>query len=231
MEVPIVELEKATLLDYPGRVACILFTYGCNLRCPYCHNPELVTERLSVDTFLTQEYIFGFLKRRVGKLDAVVITGGEPLIHNGIFELLSDIKKMGYLVKLDSNGLLPDKLKKVIDSGNVDYVAMDIKYPLSEYMNNVPNSSKLIQKSVNLIMNSGLDYEFRTTYVKGIHTIDSAEQIAKIVQGAKIYYIQNFRPGKSIDPALDRTNSFTRKELKEIKKIASKYVKNVFIRE
>lgn len=231
MEVPIVELEKATLLDYPGRVACILFTYGCNLRCPYCHNPELVTEKLNMDTFLTREYIFDFLKRRVGKLDAVVITGGEPLIHNGIFKLLSDIKKMGYLVKLDSNGLLPDKLKKVIDSGNVDYVAMDIKYPLSEYMSNVPNSSKLIQKSVNLIMNSGLDYEFRTTYVKGIHTIDSAEQIAKIVQGAKIYYIQNFRPGKSIDPALDRTNSFTRKELKEIKKIASKYVKNVFIRE
>lgn len=231
MEVPIVELEKATLLDYPGRVACILFTYGCNLRCPYCHNPELVTEKLNMDTFLTREYIFDFLKRRVGKLDAVVITGGEPLIHNGIFKLLSDIKKMGYLVKLDSNGLLPEKLKKVIDSGNVDYVAMDIKYPLSEYMSNVPNSSKLIQKSVNLIMNSGLDYEFRTTYVKGIHTIDSAEQIAKIVQGAKIYYIQNFRPGKSIDPALDRTNSFTRKELKEIKKIASKYVKNVFIRE
>ena len=208
MKVPIIKLEKATLLDYPKKVACILFTYGCNLRCPYCHNPELVTERLSMDTFLTQEYIFGFLKRRVGKLDAVVITGGEPLIHNGIFELLSDIKKMGYLVKLDSNGLLPDKLKKVIDSGNVDYVAMDIKYPLSEYMNNVPNSSKLIQESVNLIMNSGLDYEFRTTCVKGIHTTDSAEQIAKIVQGAKIYYIQNFRPGKSIDPALDRTNSF-----------------------
>ncbi len=231
MEVPIVELEKATLLDYPGRVACILFTYGCNLRCPYCHNPELVTEKLNREILLTQEYIFDFLKKRVGKLDAVVITGGEPLIHEGIFKLLSDIKKMGYLVKLDSNGLLPDRLKKAIDSGNVDYVAMDIKYPLSEYMKNVPNSSKLIQESVNLIMNSGLDYEFRTTYVKGIHTVDSAEQIAKIVKGAKIYYIQNFRPGKSIDPTLDRTNSFTRKELKEIKKIASKYVKNVFIRE
>lgn len=231
MKVPIVELEKATLLDYPGRVACILFTYGCNLRCPYCHNPELVTEKLNREILLSQEHVFDFLKKRVGKLDAVVITGGEPLIHEGMFELLADIKKMGYLVKLDSNGLLPDRLKKAIDSGNVDYVAMDIKYPLSEYMKNVPNSSKLIQESVNLIMNSGLDYEFRTTYVKGIHTVDSAEQIAKIVKGAKIYYIQNFRAGKSIDPTLDRTNSFTRKELKEIKKIASKYVKNIFIRE
>lgn len=231
MNIPVVDLEKATLLDYPGKVACILFTYGCNLRCPYCHNPELVTEKLNKDYLLTEKYIFDFLKNRVGKLDAVVITGGEPLIHKEIFSLIDKIKKMGYLVKLDSNGLLPDRLKVAIDSGNIDYVAMDVKFPLSEYMKIVPNSKELIKESVKLIMNSGVDYEFRTTYVKGIHTLESVQQICEIIKGAKIYYIQNFRSGKSIDPKLNSSNSFTSKELKSMKKSATKYVKNVIIRE
>lgn len=231
MNIPVVDLEKATLLDYPGKVACILFTYGCNLRCPYCHNPELVTEELNKDYLLTEKYIFDFLKNRVGKLDAVVITGGEPLIHKEIFSLIDKIKKMGYLVKLDSNGLLPDRLKVAIDSGNIDYVAMDVKFPLSEYMKIVPNSKELIKESVKLIMNSGVDYEFRTTYVKGIHTLESVQQICEIIKGAKIYYIQNFRSGKSIDPKLNSSNSFTSKELKSMKKSATKYVKKVIIRE
>lgn len=231
MNIPVVDLEKATLLDYPGKVACILFTYGCNLRCPYCHNPELVTEKLNKDYLLTEKYFFDFLKNRVGKLDAVVITGGEPLIHKEIFSLIDKIKKMGYLVKLDSNGLLPDRLKVAIDSGNIDYVAMDVKFPLSEYMKIVPNSKELIKESVKLIMNSGVDYEFRTTYVKGIHTLESVQQICEIIKGAKIYYIQNFRSGKSIDPKLNSSNSFTSKELKSMKKSASKYVKKVIIRE
>lgn len=231
MNIPVVDLEKATLLDYPGKVACILFTYGCNLRCPYCHNPELVTEKLNKDYLLTEKYIFDFLKNRVGKLDAVVITGGEPLIHKEIFSLIDKIKKMGYLVKLDSNGLLPDRLKVAIDSGNIDYVAMDVKFPLSEYMKIVPNSKELIKESVKLIMNSGVDYEFRTTYVKGIHTLESVQQICEIIKGAKIYYIQNFRSGKSIDPKLNSSNSFTSKELKSMKKSATKYVKKVIIRE
>lgn len=231
MNIPVVDLEKATLLDYPGKVACILFTYGCNLRCPYCHNPELVTEELNKDYLLTEKYIFDFLKNRVGKLDAVVITGGEPLIHKEIFSLIDKIKKMGYLVKLDSNGLLPDRLKVAIDSGNIDYVAMDVKFPLSEYMKIVPNSKELIKESVKLIMNSGVDYEFRTTYVKGIHTLESVQQICEIIKGAKIYYIQNFRSGKSIDQKLNASNSFTPKELKSMKKSASKYVKKVIIRE
>lgn len=231
MNIPVVDLEKATLLDYPGKVACILFTYGCNLRCPYCHNPELVTEKLNKDYLLTEKYIFDFLKNRVGKLDAVVITGGEPLIHKEIFSLIDKIKKMGYLVKLDSNGLLPDRLKVAIDSGNIDYVAMDVKFPLSEYMKIVPNSKELIKESVKLIMNSGVDYEFRTTYVKGIHTLESVQQICEIIKGAKIYYIQNFRSGKSIDPKLNSSNSFTFKELKSMKKSATKYVKKVIIRE
>lgn len=231
MNIPVVDLEKATLLDYPGKVACILFTYGCNLRCPYCHNPELVTEKLNKDYLLTEKYIFDFLKNRVGKLDAVVITGGEPLIHKEIFSLIDKIKKMGYLVKLDSNGLLPDRLKVAIDSGNIDYVAMDVKFPLSEYMKIVPNSKELIKESVKLIMNSGVDYEFRTTYVKGIHTLESVQQICEIIKGAKIYYIQNFRSGKSIDQKLNASNSFTPKELKSMKKSASKYVKKVIIRE
>ena len=225
-------LEKNSLIDYPGKVSAILFTYGCNLRCPYCHNPELVTFKLCKEYIIPHSYIFDFLKKRVGKLDAVVITGGEPLIHNTLESFIRKIKDMGYLIKLDTNGFYPSKLQDLIDKKLIDYIAMDIKYPKSKYiqLTEKKDSTRKVLKSINIIMKSGLDYEFRTTYVKFIHDMKSVEGIGKMIKGADNYFIQNFRPGKTIDPLLDSKYSFSKEELRQIKDIMKKYVKNVSIR-
>ncbi len=225
-------LEKNTLIDYPGKVAAIIFTYGCNLRCPYCHNPELVIRKLPRESTIPHDYIFNFLKKRVGKLDAVVITGGEPLIHDTLESFIKKIKKLGFLIKLDTNGFYPDRLKNLVDKGLVDYIAMDVKYPKTKYiqLTEKDGSVNKVFESIDIIMRSELDYEFRTTYVKFIHDLRSAEEIGKMIKGANKYYIQNFRSGDTINPSLSDENSFSKKELLEIKKIMLKYVKKVHIR-
>ncbi len=225
-------LERSSLLDYPGKISAIIFTHGCNLRCPYCHNPELVIEGFNKDASFSENDILSFLESRKGKLDALVITGGEPLVQSDLLPFIKKVKEMGFLIKLDTNGTFPDKLKDFIETGLIDYIAMDVKYPKVEYVKNsmIPGVSKKIEKSIKIIMNSGLDYEFRTTYVKPLHSLESAEGIGKMIKEAKNYYIQNFRPGKTIDPTLTKENSFTTKELEQIKRIIEKYVKNVQIR-
>jgi len=225
-------LEKVSLLDYPGKVSTIIFTYGCNLRCPYCHNPELVIQSLDEASEVSQEDLFSFLERREGLIDAVVITGGEPLLYNDIVELVREIKSMGFLVKLDTNGLFPEKLSSLLETNLLDYVAMDVKCPLEDYngFSGDLGASKKIVESIRLIKNSGIDYEFRTTYVKGIHSIKDGEKISSMIPRAKKYYIQNFRPGKTLQKDLDSTNSFTEDELLRILEGAKKYVKNSFIR-
>ena len=225
-------LEKNSLIDYPGKISAILFTYGCNLRCPYCHNPELVVEKLSKEKIIPHSYIFEFLQKRVGKLDAVVITGGEPLIHVELETFIRDIKELGFLVKLDTNGFYPEELKSLIDKKLVDYVAMDVKYPKNKYIHltEKDNSVERISQSIDIIMKSKLEYEFRTTYVKPFHNLKSAKEIGQMIKGANVYYIQNFRPGKTIDPLLSSKNSFTDTELEKIKEIILKYVKEVHIR-
>lgn len=224
-------LEKLSLIDYPGKLAAIIFTHGCNLRCEYCHNPELVIQDISLEDVYDPEKILKFLKSRIGKLDAVVITGGEPLLYDDLEPFIKSIKALGLLVKLDTNGLLPDKLKKLINHGVIDYISMDIKYPEGDYLTFTgENSLKHVKESINLIMNSGIDYEFRTTYVKGIHTLEASVAIGGMIKGAKQYYVQNFRAGKTINPTLSDQNSFTEKELKVLKKNIKPYVLNVEIR-
>lgn len=225
-------LERSSLLDYPGKISAIIFTHGCNLKCPYCHNPELVIEGFEQSGSFSEEEILNFLESRKGKLDALVITGGEPLVQSDLLPFIRKVKEMGFLIKLDSNGTFPDRLKDFIDTGLIDYVAMDVKYPKVGYVKNsmIPGVAKKIERSIKIIMDSGLDYEFRTTYVKPLHSLESAEGIGKMIKGAKNYYIQNFRPGKTIDPTLTKKNSFTTKELEQIKKTIGKYVENVQIR-
>jgi pyruvate formate lyase activating enzyme len=224
-------LEKLSLIDYPGKLAAIIFTHGCNLRCEYCHNPELVIQDISLEDVYDPEKILKFLKSRIGKLDAVVITGGEPLLYDDLEPFIKSIKALGLLVKLDTNGLLPDKLKKLISHGVIDYISMDIKYPEGDYITFTgENSLKHVKESINLIMDSGIDYEFRTTYVKGIHTLEASVAIGEMIKGAKQYYIQNFRAGKTINPTLSDQNSFTERELKVLKKNIKPYVLNVEIR-
>jgi pyruvate formate lyase activating enzyme len=228
-------LERSSLLDYPGKISAIIFTHGCNLRCPYCHNPELVIEKFNKDKSFSEEYVLNFLKSRKGKLDALVITGGEPLVQSDLLPFIKKVKDMGFLIKLDSNGTFPDKLKDFIETGLINYIAMDVKSPKTEYKyatnSMIPRIGEKIEKSIKIIMNSGLDYEFRTTYVKSLHSLKSAEEIGKMIKGAKNYYIQNFRPGKTLDPTFStKENSFTTKELEQIKRIVEKYVENVQIR-
>ncbi|KUK77605.1 MAG: Uncharacterized protein XD93_0212 [candidate division WS6 bacterium 34_10] len=221
--------EKNTLLDYPGKIASIIFTYGCNLKCPYCHNPELVIHPCQKENLYSEDYILDYLKHREGLIDALVITGGEPTLQSDLIPFIKRVKELGILVKLDTNGILDDIVEDIIKQDIVDYWAMDIKYP-TEYFNEYGLDSKSIEKSIEMIMNSGKEYEFRTTYVKGIHSIEDAKSIGKMIKGAKNYYIQNFRKGKTINPKLNESNSFTEKELEEIKKVISPYVKKVKIR-
>ena len=224
-------LEKLSLIDYPGKLSAIVFTHGCNLRCEYCHNPELVIDDIAPEEVFDTAKVLKFLKNRFGKLEAVVITGGEPLLYDDLEPFIRSIKELGYLLKLDTNGLLPEKLEKYIKDGLLDYISMDVKYPENDYLTFTgENALDNVKKSIDIIMNSGIDYEFRTTYVKGIHTIDSSKAIGAMIDGAKQYYIQNFRAGKTINPSLSVQNSFTEKELKTLKKNIKPYVLNVEIR-
>lgn len=225
-------LEKLTLIDYPGKLAAIIFTHGCNLRCEYCHNPELVIHDIKPEDIFDPEKVLTFLKARIRKLDAVVITGGEPLLYyDDLKKFISDIKSMGYLVKLDTNGLLPKKLESLIDAGLIDYISMDIKYPEGDYVTYTgENALKNVKESIKIIMESGLDYEFRTTFVKGIHSTKSSKEIGLLIKGAKQYYVQNFRAGKTINSTLSSQNSFTEDELETLAKNIRPYVLNVEIR-
>ncbi len=224
-------LEKLSLIDYPGKLSAIVFTHGCNLRCEYCHNPELVIQDIAPEEVFDPAKVLKFLKNRFGKLEAVVITGGEPLLYDDLEPFIKSIKDIGYLLKLDTNGLLPEKLEKYIKDGLLDYISMDVKYPENDYLTYTgENALGNVKKSIDIIMNSGLDYEFRTTYVKGIHTTNSSKAIGEMIKGAKQYYVQNFRAGKTINPSLSVQNSFTERELKILKKNIKPYVLNVEIR-
>ena len=221
--------EKNTLVDYPGKVASIVFTYGCNLRCGYCHNPELVTLPCKKENIINEKEVFSHLKKRSGLIEGLVITGGEPTLQPDLIPFIKKVKELDMLVKLDTNGLLSEKVEMILDEKIVDYWAMDVKYP-SQYYKEYGIDINAVKKSIKLIMDRAKDYEFRTTFVKGIHNLDDVEKIGELIKGAKRYYIQNFRKGKTIDKKLDSRNSFTDKELKKIEKILSKYVKDISIR-
>jgi pyruvate formate lyase activating enzyme len=218
-------LQKFSLIDYPGKTCAIIFTIGCNFRCKYCHNPELVIPEQYIKDIPTEE-ILDFLKKRKDKLDAVCITGGEPTLHPDLIDFIQKIKDMGFLVKLDSNGSNPEVLKKIIDKKLVDYIAMDIKSPLNDYEKimcwKIPADK--LEKSIKLIMNSGIDYEFRTTITKELTSKKDLEEIAKTIKGAKKYYLQKFIPTKTNDKEFMKATTYSDKELKELAEKLVKYV-------
>lgn len=217
--------EKCTLIDYPGKIASMVYTIGCNFRCPYCHNPELVDETV-VHRFKEKE-ILDFLDTRKKMLDGVVITGGEPTIHGDkLISFIKELKARGFLVKLDSNGTNPEFLKQVIDEKLVDYIAMDIKSPLSKYSQTVsrPVDIESVKRSISLIMNSGVEYEFRTTILKVMLSGDDIEEIAKEIKGAKKYYLQKFIPSKILNPQFIRKTTYNDEEFAEFQKNLTKYV-------
>ncbi len=225
-------IHTLTLLDYPGHVACILFTAGCNFRCGYCHNPEFVLpEKIKehMHDMIPEEKIFKFLETRKGKLEGVVISGGEPTIHQGLPDFIRKVKSMGFLVKLDTNGTNPKMLKKLLDEKLLDYVAMDAKASPGRYglLTGTKNNFSDIERSRDLIMASGVPHELRTTIVKGWHDETEMTKIAEWCAGAQKYTLQNFRPQKTLDPSWKKYSGFTAVELQHLKKIAEKFVKKV----
>ena len=187
-------LQKMTLLDFPGRVACTVFTAGCNFRCPFCHNAPLVTE-IEESTPYSPEEVLKFLEKRKGLLDGVALTGGEPLLQPGVSEWLEQVKALGFAVKLDTNGSSPDKLADLVSRGLVDYVAMDIKnseekYPLTAGIQ--PDMLPAIRKSVSFLLSGTVDYEFRTTITAEFHEVSDFKKIGEWIHGAKRYFLQPF---------------------------------------
>ena len=218
--------DKLTLLNYPDKVACTIFTSGCNLRCPFCHNSGLVTNNYSEISF---DSIYEYLKKRIGILDGVCITGGEPLIHADIKDYIKKIKDLGYLVKIDTNGSNPKLLKELIDLKLVDYIAMDIKNIYSKYdiTSGVKVNIDNIKKSISIIENSGIDYEFRTTIVKEFHSTQDIKEILSYISSNSNYYIQNFK--NSNDVFNRNLSSFSEKELVEMKNKINN--KNIYFRD
>lgn len=203
-------LQKTTLLDFPGRVACTVFTGGCNFRCPFCHNASLLHSK---EAELTEEKLFSFLDKRRGILDGVCITGGEPLLHRDMAPFLSRIKEMGFLVKLDTNGSFPSRLRELCEAGLLDYVAMDIKNSPEKYPLTTGTGTGFlaeVQQSVSLLMKGSVPYEFRTTLVRGFHTEEDMRKIGAWIQGAPRYYLQQFTD--SGDVLEEGLSAFDKKE-------------------
>lgn len=224
-------IQKFSLIDFPGKTCAIIFTRGCNFRCRYCHNPELVVpEKYAPEIPLSQ--IYDFLESRRNKLDAVSITGGEPTQHTDLIKILETIKNMGFLIKLDSNGSRPEMLEKIISKKLVNYLAMDVKAPLEDYSKIMgwPVSAKKLKRSIELIIDSGIDYEFRTTIVKSLTSKDDLRKIAQTIKGAEKYFLQKFIPTKLEDPSLMEKVSYSDEELKELALELMVYVKYCGIR-
>ena len=192
-------LQKMTLLDFPGRVACTVFIGGCDFRCPFCHNFELVDG--TAKPIMDDEELLSFLSGRKGLLDGVAFTGGEPMINPGLPELIRKIRDLGYAIKLDTNGYHPETLEMLLKEGLIDYVAMDIKNSPAKYaMTSGLEQLDLepVKKSISLLLEGDVDYEFRTTVLKEFHEADDLEEIGKMIKGAKRYFLQAFTDRDSV---------------------------------
>lgn len=223
--------QKCSMIDYPDKLSAIVFSQGCNFRCPYCHNPELVVpEKFNVP--MREDEIIDFLKTRIGKLDGVVLTGGEACLQNNIIEFARKIKDLGFLIKLDTNGSKPDVIEKFLSENLIDYIAMDIKTSPAKYNDFFASkiSFSSVLASINLIMNSGLDYEFRTTVVKSLLSKEDFIKIGELIRGAKTYYLQKFVPTKLFDESYVNAETYSDEEFEEIILILKDYIDFVGIR-
>jgi pyruvate formate lyase activating enzyme len=236
-------LQKFSLIDYPGRISAIIFTQGCNFRCPFCYNPMLVLtqkvgkienklhakEQKRDQPLIKEDDLFYFLKSRVGKLDAVVVTGGEPTLHKDLPEFIKRIKDFGFLVKLDTNGTNPEIIHELLNKKLIDYIAMDLKASEKKYekVSGMQYDFKKITKSVKIIMNSKLPYEFRTTITPGLLDKNDISKMGEIIKGADNWYLQKFNPASDlIDSNLKQTLPFTDNDMFEMVEIGKNYVKN-----
>lgn len=223
-------LQKLSMVDYPGKLAATVFTGGCNLRCPFCHNALLVT-RLGESPALDEAEVLAFLASRKGLLDGVVLSGGEPLMQPGAADYLKQVRRMGFCIKVDTNGCYPQALQSILEQGLADYVAMDIKNRPEKYAQTVgiPDFSIIpVQQSLDILKASGIDYELRTTVVRQFHTPEDIAAIARWVGDVPAYYLQNFEDsGNLIGSNLE---GFSDTELQILADSARTHLKSVFIR-
>lgn len=231
-------LQKMTLLDFPEHVACTVFLGGCDLRCPYCHNYELATGM--VPPVMEEEELFDFLGKRKGLLDGVAITGGEPCLHRDLPDFIARIRALGFAVKLDTNGTHPDVLREVLEKGLVDYVAMDVKNSPAKYAitaglaeeetdeNREPAFVGAVRESIQILMASGTDYEFRTTVVEELHREEDFEKIGALIKGAKRYFLQCFTDRDTVPYA--GLSAPSKAKLEACAAIVRRYVDDVSIR-
>ncbi len=231
-------LQKQSLIDYPGKITAVIFTQGCNFRCHFCHNPDLVLpERILKSEKISEEYIFSFLSKNKNLLDAVTITGGEPTIHKELPDFIAKIKELGLLVKLDTNGTNQAMLKSLIENKLIDFVAMDIKTTL-----NLEKYKKLcgnqldektfnnIKKSIKIILDSDLNHDFRTTVIKEQHSEQDLLNICLSIKGSKDYSIQKFNPFVVIDKNFEKYHSYSDEELGKIREKLEKIIPKINLR-
>ncbi len=232
-------LQKLTLIDYPGKLAATVFSLGCNFRCPFCYSSELVMpEKIKNQPEFSQEEFFKFLKERQGLLEGVVLCGGEPTIQKDLPEFAKKIKKMGYLVKLDTNGSNPEMMARLIKKNLLDYVAIDIKAPKEKYskVSGKKADIKKIEESINILKNSEIDFEFRTTVVPKLLNKDDIIKIAKWLQTyasvprCKGYFLQNFLPEKTLDPKFEKIKPYPEKYILEIQKAVAPFFQTCQVR-
>lgn len=213
---------ETSFLDWRGFLSSVIFLGGCNFRCPFCHNRDLVLNPDSLETVPLSWVEKRFIKFK-SWVSRVVVSGGEPTIHEGLFHLLAKLKGIGLFVKLDTNGSSPKVLEELIDEGLVDYVAMDVKGPLTRYSKwcGVSVDGKLIKRSIDVVMSSGIDYEFRMTYVPGFHDENDVLEVARALSGAKRFILQEFRPKDTIDPSFMKLSSCSEEEMEDLRKRVS----------
>ncbi len=223
-------MNKTTLLDYPGHVAATLFTGGCNMRCPFCQNSGLVLAP-KVQPEIPEKEVLAFLQKRRGILEGICITGGEPTLQPDLESMIRRVRKLGYLVKLDTNGYRPQVLKHLLEEGLLDYVAMDIKASRENYSAacGLPEVElPLIEESVELLKASSIPYEFRTTVVKGIHKAEDFTAIGQWLQGCKAYYLQNYHDSGQV--MRSGFAGFEREQLEDMRRRAAEFVSQVALR-
>ena len=227
-------LQKNSLIDFPGKISCVLFLKGCNFDCPYCHNPDLLINDPACPSALEEDDFFGFLETRKGLLDGVVISGGEPTLHDDLPRLCQKIKEMGFALKLDTNGSRPKCIQKIIDQQLVDYIAMDIKTDPTRYGQCIKADfeSARVLASIRLIMESNISYEFRTTCVQQIIDEEKISNISKEIKGARLYALQKYHPTKILHPEFFKQGQvgFADESMIRFQAIASNWVEECIVR-
>ena len=240
-------LQKLTLVDYPGKVAATVFLFGCNFKCGFCQNPDLVSpervKRVEGQNQIPESVFFEFLDSKIGLIDGICVTGGEPTINPDLIDFIKKIKAKGFLIKLDTNGSNPEMLEKLIEEKLLDFIAMDIKTSIDvkvkSQKSKIKNYDKAtgtnvdikkIKQSVDLIKTSGIDYEFRSTIVPGLVEETDIEKIGTWLSGAKKFALQQFQNKKVLDKNFEKIQPYTEETLKEFKKILEKYIEKVELR-